>query len=173
MNKSQKLAIGSMLVSASILLSCISFPLGFWTISFSCLPIFISACLFSPQETILIALAGAALEQFISYGLSLTTPLWLLPAIARAAYLSLALLKYRNNLNTAPLMKHFIISNLICTAVTTIAMIADSIYFGYFYWSVIGISLLCRLISSVTIAILCGLVTFPILKAIKANEKGE
>lgn len=173
MSKSQKLAVSSMLVAASILLSCVSIRFGFWTISFACLPIFISACLFTPQETILIALAGAALEQFISYGLSLTTPLWLLPAIARATYLSLALLKYRNDLKAAPLMKHFVISNLVCTLVTTIAMVADSIYYGYFHWSIIGISLLSRLISSVTIAILCGLITYPILNAIKANTKGE
>ena len=67
-----------------IAFSCLSSKTGPLTISFASLPIYVAAFYLGAPEAIIVALLGGAADQIISYGISATTLLWLIPGVLRA-----------------------------------------------------------------------------------------
>lgn len=176
-NKIYKLAAMGILGALCIAFSCLSIKTGPLTISFASLPIYVAAFYLGAPEAIIVALLGGAADQIISYGISATMLLWLIPGIIRA--ITAFLLSYwYNKLYKKPIEADYnitlitcIISSLICTFATTAVMAIDTLLFNYFSWTYILSSLGMRLCSSVLVAILCGMVVSPIVNILKQKRR--
>lgn len=176
-NKIYKLAAMGILGALCIAFSCLSIKTGPLTISFASLPIYVAAFYLGAPEAIIVALLGGAADQIISYGVSATMPLWLIPGIVRA--ITAFLLSYwYNKLYKKPIETDYsitlivcIISSLMCTFATTAVMAIDALLFDYFSWAYILSSLGMRLFSSTIVAILCGIVVSPIVNILKQKRR--
>ena len=176
-NKIYKLAAMGILGALCIAFSCLSIKTGPLTISFASLPIYVAAFYLGAPEAIIVALLGGAADQIISYGISATTLLWLIPGVLRAATASLLAYWY-NKLYKKPIERCYsitlivcIMSSLICTFATTAVMAIDALIFNYFSWTYILSSLGMRLFSSILVAILCGVVVSPIVNILKQKRR--
>lgn len=176
-NKTYKLAVMGILGALCIAFSCLSIKTGPLTISFASLPIYVAAFYLGAPEAIIVALLGGAADQIISYGISATMPLWLIPGVVRAATAFLLSYWYKK-LYKKPAETDYsitllicIISSFICTFVTTEIMAIDALLFNYFSWTYILSSLGMRLFSSTIIAILCGIVVSPIVNILKQKRR--
>lgn len=176
-NKTYKLAAIGILSALCIVLSCLSVKTGPLTISFASLPIYVAAFYLGTPEAILVALLGGAADQIISYGISATTPLWLIPGILRATTASLLSYWY-NKCYKKPIETSYIVTlvacvipSLICTFATTTVMAIDALLFDYFSWTYILSSLGMRLFSSTIVAVLCGIVISPIVNILKQKRR--
>ncbi len=101
-------------------------------ISWASLPLLVTAFLFTPVDAVLVAFAGAFLEQLLSYGISVTTPLWILPAVLHAAFVSmlapLCRCKKGRHVREAVLV---FVSEFFLTALNTAALYLDGFIVGY------------------------------------------
>lgn len=176
-NKTYKLAVMGILGALCIAFSCLSIKTGPLTISFASLPIYVAAFYLGAPEAIIVALLGGAADQIISYGISATMPLWLIPDVVRAATAFLLSYWYKK-LYKKPVETDYsitliicVISSFICTFATTAVMAIDALLFNYFSWTYILSSLGMRLFSSTIIAILCGIVVSPIVNILKQKRR--
>lgn len=176
-NKTYKLAVMGILGALCIAFSCLSIKTGPLTVSFASLPIYVAAFYLGAPEAIVVALLGGAADQIISYGISTTTLLWLIPGVLRAVIAFLLSYWYKK-LYKKPIETDYtitliacVISSLICTLATTAVMAIDALLFNYFSWTYIILSLGMRLFSSILVAILCGTVVSPIVNILKQKRR--
>jgi len=176
-NKTYKLAAIGILSALCVAFSCLSIKTGPLTISFASLPIYVAAFYLGAPEAIIVALLGGAADQIISYGISTTTLLWLIPGALRAVTAFLLSYWY-NKLYRKPVETDYsvtliicIISSFICTFATTAVMAIDALLFNYFSWTYVLSSLGLRLFSSTIVAILCGAVVSSIVNILKQKRR--
>src|SRR5574344_1123237 len=80
MIKTKKLVLYALFTAIHVVLCYASINLGNMKITISGLPIIIGAMLFGPMAGLEIGLLGSLLNQLLTYGLTLTTVLWIIPA---------------------------------------------------------------------------------------------
>ena len=77
----RRIATDAMLSAMFVCLSFISINIGnAMKISVDSLPILVAALLLGPLDGLAVGLVGSFLNQLLTYGLSVTTVLWILPA---------------------------------------------------------------------------------------------
>ena len=72
-----------MLAALYLALNLVGFRAWSFHITFASLPVLVGALLFGPVEGMLIALIGEFFNQVLSYGITVTTVLWLIPPAVR------------------------------------------------------------------------------------------
>ena len=78
-SKTKKLAMDSMLAAMCAVLGYLSLDFGNLKITFESVPILLGALLLGPIDGMAIGGVGTLLYQLVRYGVSVTTPLWILP----------------------------------------------------------------------------------------------
>lgn len=156
------------------------FALGFLSIrlpgqeiTFKGLPLVLVAIISGPVDGALVALCGEFLSQLFSpYGLTITTPLWILPHIVRALIVGL-MMRHKdveNNKNSWVLS--VILSGIAVTILNSIVMLIDGIIFEYnanLTLLLIGI----RTASSITVSIIYIIVIPLLIRPLKKLGKLE
>lgn len=141
-------------------------------IAFTGLTIIMAVVLYGLPDAILIAVLGSFIGQARgAYGLSITTPLWMVPPILRAVVFGIAyeiFLKKGIKLEDKKVL--FIVFAIIAGLVTTIAntgaIFLDAMIFGYPV-SMAVVESIFRFVSSILSSIFIALVTLPIIYALK------
>ncbi len=115
-----------------VLSSLLSLSLGPIKLSIDGLPVLLAALLFGPVDGLLVGLVGSFLGQLLGpYGVSATTPLWMLPA----AVLGLIVGWYAKRRDFSLSRKQFAALVLIAlaadTTVTTAVMYVDCLVYKY------------------------------------------
>lgn len=116
-----------------VLSSLLSLSLGPIKLSIDGLPVLLSALLFGPVDGLLVGLVGSFLGQLLGpYGMSATTPLWMLPA----AVLGLIVGAYAKKQGFSPLPRTklamlVLIALAADTTVTTGVMYIDCLVYKY------------------------------------------
>lgn len=136
-------------------------------ITFGGLPILVAAMCFSPVEGVLVGLVGSFLAQLLSFGITATTPLWVLPAGVRGLAMGLLYIAFRRSEKIVPISVCVLISSLIVTAFNTLAIYVDSKVYGYYSLTVVFGATAFRLISSVLTSACYVALLIPINKALK------
>lgn len=83
-NHSQKvrqLSMNAIMAAMCAVLGYLSLDLGNLKVTFESLPILVSALLFGPADGMIVGGIGTLIYQLLRYGVSITTPLWMLPYI--------------------------------------------------------------------------------------------
>lgn len=141
-------------------------------IAFTGLTIIMAVVLYGLPDAILIAVLGSFIGQARgAYGLSITTPLWMVPPILRAVVFGIAYeIFLRKGIKLEDKKVLFIVFAIIAGLVTTIAntgaIFLDAMIFEYPV-SMAVVESIFRFVSSILSSIFIALVTLPIIYALK------
>lgn len=131
----RRLTTDAILVALFVVFSTLlSFKTPFFEVSLVSLPILLCAFYCGPLDAIIVATLGTFLEQALSsYGLSVTTPIWMAPAIFQALVAALSFhFLYRGKSKRAWVLIAIIITaELVLTLANTAALYLDGAIWSY------------------------------------------
>lgn len=141
-------------------------------ISFGSLPVVISALLFGPLDAVAVALVGEFFKQILTYGVTYTTVLYLIPPAARglvAGLGALAALRRGQRLEERRAVCYAVcVAAALCTtAGNTLVNWLDSVLMGYYFPGLILGDLVWRLIVGVINAVLMASLAMPLVKTLR------
>ena len=160
----RQIAFDAVLAAMYFALSFISIKLGNWKISVSGLPVLLGALLFGPLDGFLIGVTGAFLEQLISYGITVTTVLWILPIGCRGLVTGLYAKSRKFELSRRQTVFITVLGALLMTALNTAVMYADSKIFHYYSAAYVFGALAGRIVTGVITAVVFACI-LPLLTA--------
>ena len=134
----QRICTDGVLVALYFVLTTFSLRMGNLRITFASLIVIVATLLFSTLDACLIAMLGELLNQVLQYGLTVTTPMWLLPPAIRALVLGLFFYVARKFGIFSPARKPVLmyaacITAALCTTLAnTLATYIDSKLFHYY-----------------------------------------
>ncbi len=155
------------LAALYVLLNLVSIKAGNIRITFASLPVVTSALLFGPEEAMLTALLGEFCNQLLTYGLTATTVLWLIPPAVRGLVVGLAAVrawKGQRPLESRPAACYAVcFAGAVATTLSnTAALAADALIGGYYSRTVVFAQLGSRLISGLVVAGVIATVAMPL-----------
>lgn len=139
-------------------------------LTFDSLPILLCAVLFGPVDGLIVGALGNFLSQLLGpFGVTITTPLWMLPAMTRGLLTGL----WAKHLNYKITWKNQLPINLVTailsTLINTVVMWADAKVFGYPFAATLP-TLLLRIAAGLITSVLFAFVLPPIVDALKKNK---
>ena len=109
--------------------------LGWINISVSALPIIVGALLYGPGGGLMVGLVGAFLGQLMTYGVTATTVLWIIPPAVRGLLIGLYAKRCGYELSRKQLVGVLIVTSLVVTLLNTGAIYLDSVIYGYYTYA--------------------------------------
>ena len=145
---------------------------GSLKITFASLALVVTALLYGPADASIVAFIGEFLYQTILYGVTATTPLWLVPPVLHAFLLGLfakLLSKNGKHLSEQPIPCYLVCvgTALLNSFVNAAALYVDSHIYGYYRPEIVFGMMLVRLAIAVATAILVCTVSIPLVKALR------
>ena len=175
-SKTKKMAVSAMLAALYFALSMLAVPVGGLKLTFEHLPIIIAALMFGPVDALVIGALGELANQMMTYGFTVTTVLWMAPAMFRGLSMGLCakfLSKYVgvNAVIEKKLPLAFwvtcVISGLICSLLNTLTLYVDSKMFGYYSYAMVFGVLWIRLAASAVSSVVMAVAAKPVLAAMR------
>ncbi len=163
----RKLTMDALMAALCFVLGYVSLDMGFMKISFETLPILLGALLFGPLDGMAIGALGTLLYQFLKYGFSATTVLWILPYIIFGAIVGRYALRRKFSLSRKQLLFIVIVGELLVMVMNTAVIYVDSRIYGYYTFVYVFGSLIIRLIVCVAKSIAFGAILPVLLKTIR------
>lgn len=172
-SSTHRIAIDAMLAAMYVCLSYISLSIGnSMKITVDALPILVAALLLGPLDGLAVGLTGSFLNQLLTYGISATTILWILPAGIRGLIVGLYAKSRGFALSRKQLIFITVASALLVTALNTFVMFLDSVIIGYPFAATLPTVLL-RILSGVLIATAYTFILPPLLKTLIKLTSGS
>lgn len=142
--KTRKLAVDAVLAAMCAVLGAVALDLNSIKITLESFPVLLGALLFGPLDGAAVGLVGTLLYQLLRYGVSVTTPLWILP-YALAGLLTGACAKRRGfSLTVRQTVGITAAAEILVTALNTLVMFLDAKIYGYWFPGFISAMLLPR-----------------------------
>ena len=166
----RKLVVIALLTAVYVVLSIVG-TLNLWwiRISVDSLPIILGALLYGPAGGLLVGLLGSFMNQLLTYGVTATTLLWVLPAAVRGLLIGLYAKHCGYALSRAQTVGVLAVTALIVTALNTGAMYLDSVIYGYYSYLYVFGGLVIRVISGVATAVVMAFVAPPVIDLLKRS----
>lgn len=144
-------------------------------ISFGSLPVVIAALLFGPLDAVVVAMVGEFFKQLLTYGVTYTTVLYLIPPALRGLVVGLgALLVLRRGrrLEERRMLCYAVcIAAAICTTVgNTLVNWLDSVLMGYYFPGLILGDFVWRLLVGMINAVLMSSLAIPLVKTLRQRN---
>ncbi len=164
----KKITTYAMLIALYVVLSVMT-PIRLIQFKFTleAFPILVAAFSYGPSAGFLVGCIGSAIYQifFSSYGITLTTPLWILPHAASGilvGYLAKTQ-KERSFLSVGVIA---VISAFCVTLLNTLALFVDSKVYGYYSAQLVFGSLIWKVLSGILLSALFALILPKLLEQI-------
>lgn len=164
----RRLAFNALFIAMFVALSLFSVEIMGVKITFDALPVVIAAVLFGPWDAFLVGFLGAALEQLLHYGITVTTLLWILPPAIRGLMVGFGVRRWR-------LWQYYFVclgAGLLTSCLNTLVYYIDSILFDYYQYALIFGVFFLRLVLGLATAAITATVALPIIAALKKLGKG-
>ena len=141
-------------------------------ISFGSLPVVVAALLLGPLDAVVAALVGEFFKQLLTYGVTYTTALYLLPPAVRGAVIGAAVLLARRQgerLEERRAVCYAVcVTAAICTTVgNTLVNWLDSVLLNYYTPALIFGDLIWRLIVGMINAVVMASIAIPLVKRLR------
>lgn len=163
----QQLAMDAVLAAMVVVLGFTSIRIGnIMKVSLEDFPVLIAALMFGPVDGMIVAGIGILLYQLLSYGITVTTVLWILPFVVVGGLAGLYARKSNYNNNRKQILIIFLICEILICLLNTGAIYADSKIFGYYYPTIITGMIAIRMATAVGKGVVLGIVSTPLLKAL-------
>ena len=183
----KKLRTGQLVLDAMLAAMCAVlayFSVTFGTnvkVTFESIPILIGSLLFGPVDGMLIGGVGTLLYQLLGsgYGITVTTPLWILPYVVAGGVTGWYAKRCGFELSRARTVGIVLLNELLITLLNTGAIYADSKIYGYYYPGIVLGVLALRLAICVARALIYAFVAPLLVKQLKktvrtgAGRQGE
>lgn len=167
--KTSRLVTNAMLIALYVVMSLfVSIRLGNMKITLDALPILVGALLFGPADGFLIGLFGAFFAQLLTYGLTPTTILWVMPAAVRGLMVGFVAAKKHGVLSRRELLVLIVASSIVVTTLNTGVMAADALLYHYYSRAYVFGALAARYASGILTAILYAAVVPVLLHYLRA-----
>ena len=136
-------------------------------ITLAALPIIVIALLCGPVEGLLTGCIGTFLSQLLTYGITISTPFWILPYTIQGLAAGLLFRAFKKQTNIRSISVSVAVSGFIAVILTWIASYLDGVVF-FKYWTIeIVVGLIpIRLLVWVIITIIYTLISLPLSKAL-------
>ena len=157
-NKVKQLVLNAMLAAVRFVLAMYSLDFGAVKFTFEGIPVHIASLLFGPASGMAVGGVGTLLYQLLRYGITATTPLWILPYVLCGGVVGLAAKRRRYSLSRLQTVLLIVAGELIITLCNTGALYVDSNLYGWYYPALITGYLALRLFICVAKAVVYGLV---------------
>ena len=157
-----------MLAAMFVVLSFISIRLPNMTITLDSFPTLVAAALFGPLDGLAVGLVGSFLNQLLTYGLTPTTVMWILPAGIRGLIVGAYARRHGFAMTQRQTIVILILSALCVTVLNTVIMALDSLIYGYYSKAYVFGALLYRIVSGILIATVFALLLPPLLKRLRS-----
>lgn len=156
-----------------VLTSWLTIRLGNLRISIASLPILVLALMFGPVESCGAAILGEFIYQVLNYGVTLTTPLWLLPPVIRALIVSFGYRWMKKKVGepweTKPIWFGFLL--IFAAIMTTLANTGitwlDSVIYHYYSFAYVFGDFVVRLLTGIGTAVVMAVILPPVVKALR------
>ncbi len=132
-SKTKKLAMDSMLAAMCAVLGYLSLDFGNLKIAFESVPILLGALLLGPIDGMAIGGVGTLLYQLVRYGVSVTTPLWILPYVLCGLVVGLGSSRRDFHPSRWESTVFIVSGELLITLLNTVTLYIDSKIYGYYY----------------------------------------
>ena len=161
----QQLVINALLAAMCVVLGFMSIRIGnIMKVSLEDFPVIFAALMFGPVDGMIVAAIGIFLYQLLSYGVTVTTVLWILPFVIVGGIAGLYAKKFNFNNNNKQILIIFLVCEILVCLLNTGAIYADSKIYGYYYPTIITGMILIRLVTAVAKGVVLGLISPPLLK---------
>lgn len=145
-------------------------------ISFGSLPVVVAALLFGPVDAVIVAMVGEFFKQLLTYGVTYTTVLYLIPPALRGLVVGLgalalmALREQRLEERRAVCYAVCIVAAICTTVGNTLINWLDSVIFGYYTPALIFGDLVWRLIVGMINAVIMASLAMPLVKVLRKRN---
>lgn len=119
------------LAAIYVALKYVAFDVGPIKFSFSPIAVLIGAMLFGPWSGMIVGIVGEGIIQLLTYGLSVTTPLWILPVALRGLMVGWYAQRHDFRLAPAQMVICILITGMIVTLLNTVLLYVDGMIYGY------------------------------------------
>ena len=147
----RRLVTDAVLIALYVVLNFYTIRLGWLNISLAAFPILVAALL-------IVGAMSGFISQLLTYGLSVTTIMWMLPTLVRGLMVGLYATKRGFDLNRKQIGFIVLVSCLVVTLLNTAALYADSLIYHYPVALTLG-TIALRLVSSVVMAVVFTIIT--------------
>ena len=159
-----------MLIALYVVLSVLTpIKLQNFKFTFEALPVLIGALLGGPLDGLAVGGIGSFIYQllFSGYGLTVTTPLWVLPHAISGLIVGLYAKARRYDYSFVSVVIIAALSALLVTALNTLALYIDAKVFGYYSNALVFGSLPLKILTGIILAVLFSLILPQLLKTLK------
>ena len=144
-------------------------------ISFGSLPVVAAALLFGPVDAVIVAMVGEFFKQILTYGVTYTTVLYLIPPALRGLVVGLAAvlaLRQGQRLEDRRALCYAVcVAAALCTTVgNTLVNWLDSVLMGYYFPGLILGDLVWRLIVGMLNAVVMASLAIPLVKTLRKRS---
>lgn len=163
-----RLAYDAMLTAMYVVLSMtLTLRLPNMKITLDSLPVLVGACLLGPIDGMAIGLLGSFINQLLTYGLSVTTVLWILPAGIRGLLVGIYARRRSFELTVPQTIYITSLTALLITALNTAVMYVDSKIFMYYSYEYVFGAVIFRVISGIITAVALSLILPGLVHALR------
>lgn len=177
MSKTRRMCYAALLAAMYVPLSLyVAVQVGNVRISFGSLPVVAAALLFGPVDAVIVAMVGEFFKQLLTYGVTYTTVLYLIPPALRGLVVglgALALLSLRGQrLEERRMLCYAVcIVAAVCTTLgNTLVNWLDSVLMGYYFPGLILGDFVWRLIVGMINAVVMSSLAIPLVKALRQRN---
>ena len=154
----------------------LSITVGGFKLTFEHLPVIIAALLFGPVDALIVGALGELANQLLTFGLTTTTILWMMPAMFRGLSVGLCAKLAGSYVGINAVIEKkipvafwvtCIVSGLICSLLNTFTLYVDSKLYGYYSYAMVFGVLWVRLAASAVSSVLMAVAAKPVLAAMR------
>lgn len=142
----RQLALDAMLCALCAVLGYLAIDLQSVKLTFEAVPVLLAGLLFGPLDGLAVGGVGTLLYQFLRYGVSPTTPLWVLPYLLCGLLVGFYARRRRFDLSRRQILIAVMGGELLVTILNTPVIYLDSVLFGYYYPGIVTAQLALRLV---------------------------
>lgn len=118
-----RLCTNAVLIALVVVFDMLSIRLGNdYKITFGGIPIILCAIIYGPIDAAAVGLLGSFIGQLFTFGVDITTPLWIMPAAVRGLVMGLLFIAFKKSTNVFVLSFEIIVSSIMVSLANTLAM---------------------------------------------------
>lgn len=166
----KRLTTLAMLIAVYIVLSILTpIKLSNFKFTFEAFPILVAGLLLGPVDGLLVGAIGSTIYQllFSGYGITPTTPLWVLPHALSGLIVGLYAKYKKYDLDFKNTVFISIISALLVTTLNLLALYVDSKMFGYYSKTLVFGNIIFKIITGILLSIIYSSVLPKLLAFLK------
>ena len=130
--QTKRLSFNAVLAAMCAVLGAVSLDFGNLKLTFESFPVIIAALLFGPVDAMLVGGIGTFLYQVLRYGITVTTPLWILPYVLCGLVVGLYAKKHSFNMDKIQLGIIIFAGSILIFLLNTFVLYVDSKVYGYY-----------------------------------------